>query len=295
MLEAEFSAPVGSRRAMPETRDVPDPILPLVRHSVWALLVLAGANGVYLYLLPGQAAAHYAWPVRPPATAAFMGAGYLAGLVAAYLAIFRVRHWRSVYALTPAFICLSVLLLAATLMHAARFKWGFALTWIWTAVYATIPIAAALLWRMQSRASRDDPARDPRTRTLRGISMAAGASLTAVALVLFVAPDAVLARWPWTLTDLTGRVLGGWYALSGTMLLTMGVGLRRWHETVVPLATVGTWTALILLLPALYGEIDTGGGPFWVWFLLHAALLALCIGALRTVRQVLRQPAQISP
>jgi len=279
---------------MAERRDVPDPILPLVRRSVWVLLVLAGANGVYLYLVPGEAATNYAWPVMPAATAAFMGAGYLAGLVAAYLAIFRVRHWRSVYALTPAFICLSVLLLAATLIHAGRFRWGFPLTWIWTAVYATIPIAAALLWRMQSQAARDDPVRDPRTRTLRGISLAAGASLTAVAVVLFAAPDDVLARWPWTLTDLTSRVLGGWYALSGTMLLTMAVGLRRRHETVVPFATVGAWTALIMLLPALHGEIDTRGGAFWAWFLLHAALLALCVGALLAARNVLREPAEAS-
>lgn len=280
---------------MGETRDVPDPILPLVRRAVWVLLVLAGANGAYLYLVPGQAAADYAWPVRPAATAAFMGAGYLAGLVAAYLAIFRVRLWRSVYALTPAFICLSVLLFAATLIHADRFRWSFPLTWMWTAVYATIPIAAALLWRMQSQASRDDPVHDPRTRTLRGISLAAGASLTAVALVLFAAPDDVLARWPWTLTDLTSRVLAGWYALSGTMLLTMALGLRRWHETVVPFATVGAWTALIMLLPAFYDEIDTGGGPFWAWFVLHAALLALCLGALLAVRRVLREPGQTSP
>ena len=277
---------------MAEAREAPDPILPLVRRSVWVLLVLAGANGVYLYLLPGQAAAHYAWPVKPPATAAFMGAGDLAGLVAAYLAIFRVRHWRSVHALVPAFIGLSVLLLAATLMHADRFRWTYPPTWIWTLVYAGIPLAATLLWRMQSRAARDDPAPDPRTRTLRLVSLAAGATLTAAAVVLFVAPDGLLARWPWTLTDLTSRVLGGWYALSATMLLVMGVGLRRRHETVVPLATVGTWTALIMLLAALRGEIDTRGGAFWAWLLLHAALLVVCIGGLLIARHVLRQPSE---
>jgi hypothetical protein len=279
---------------MAATRDAPDPILPLVRRSVWVLLVLAGANGVYLYLLPGQAATNYAWPVKPAATAAFMGAGYLAGLVAAYLAIFRARHWRSVYALVPAFIGLSVLLLAATLVHADRFRWSFPLTWMWTAVYAAIPIAATVLWRMQSQTSRDDPARDPRTRTLRGLAVAAGGILTAIALVLFVAPDGLLDRWPWTLTDLTARVLGGWYALSATMLLIMGVGLRRRHETVVPFATVGTWTALVMLLPAFHAEIDTRSGPFWAWFVLHAALLALCISALLTARQVLLRPSEAS-
>lgn len=142
-------------------RDEPDPVLPLVRRSVWALLILAGANGAYLYFFPSQAKAQYAWPVVPPATAAFMGAGYLAGLVAAYLAIFRARYWRSIYPLTPAFIGLSVLLLAATLIHADRFRWNFAPTWVWTAVYAAIPVVDAhrshqpRAWRLVCAQRRD--------------------------------------------------------------------------------------------------------------------------------------------
>lgn len=76
------------------------------------------------------------------------------------------------------------------------------------------------------------------------------------------------------------------------MLLIVGGGLRRWHEIVVPFATVATWTTLIMLLPAFYGEIDTAGGTFWVWFSLHAVLLVLCIGALAMALQALRQPGE---
>jgi drug/metabolite transporter superfamily protein YnfA len=272
--------------------DAPDPILPLVRTSVWALLILAAANGAYLYFFPSQAEPHYAWPVAPPATAAFMGAGYLAGLVAAYLTIFRARYWRSVYSLTPAFITLSLALLVATLIHADRFRWSFLPTWIWTAVYVGIPVAASLLWRLQARANRDRPTPDPRTRTLRGLALIAGAGVTTVGLVLFIAPDGLTDDWPWTLTDLTSRVLGGWYLLSGVLLLVVGTGLRRWHEFIVPFATVGTWTALIMLLPALYDEIDAGDGALAAWFALHATLLALCAYGLIRTRQATRQPGE---
>ncbi len=263
-----------------------------MRTSVWGLLVLAAANGAYLYFFPRQAEPHYAWPIVPPASAAFMGAGYLAGLVAAYLTIFRARYWRSVYSLTPAFIGLSVLLLAATLVHADRFRWDFALTWIWTAVYATIPVAATLLWRMQARAARDRPVRGPATRMLRGLALAGGVVVTAVAVMLFVALDGWIEDWPWMLTDLTSRVLGGWYLLSGVMLLVVGSGLCRWHEFIVPFATVATWTALIMLLPVFHDEVYTGDGVFAAWLGLHAALLLLCVYGLIRASQAMRQPGE---
>ena len=261
-----------------------------MRASVWALLIFAAANGAYLYFLPGQAESNYAWPILPPATAAFMGAGYLAGLVAAYLAIFRARYWRSVYSLAPAFIALSVLLLAVTLIHADRFRWGFPPTWIWTAVYAIIPIAAGLLWWMQSRANRDDPSSDPGTGILRRLSLLAGAVVTVLGLVLLIATDDFVEHWPWTLTALTSRVLGGWYVLSGVMLLVVGAGLRRWHEVIVPFATIGTWTALIMLLPAVHDEVDTGDAAFTAWFALHAALLTLCAYGLLRALRAMREP-----
>ena len=273
----------------------PDALLPLVRASVWALLILAAANGAYLFFFPSQAEAHYAWPILPPATAAFMGAGYLAGLLAAGLTILWARYWRSVYPLVPAFIALSVLLLAATLAHADRFRWDYPPTWIWTGVYAAIPVAAALLWRMQSRANRDAPVADPGTRSLRPPLLIAGAAVTLLGVVLFVADDGFLAHWPWMLTDLTSRVLGGWYVLSGVLLLVVGAGLRRWHEVVIPLATVGAWTALILLLPALYDELDTGDAAFAAWFGLHAALLALCVYALVRSLRAIREPGAFGP
>jgi len=194
--------------------------------------------------------------------------------------------------LAPAFIALSVLMLAATLIHADRFRWSYAPTFIWTAVYAAIPVGAVLLWRMQAQATRDRPAPDTRTRMLRGLALIAGAVLTTLGLVLFIAPDGFIEHWPWTLTDLTSRVLAGWYVLAGVVLLVVGAGLRRWHEFIVPFATVGTWTALIMLLPALYDEIDTDDAAFIAWFALHAALLVLCGSGLVKALQAMRQPGE---
>ena len=132
------------------------------RAGVVLLLVLAVANGAFLYLVPARAAGEYAWSINPPICAAFLGAGYLAGTVATALVVFGTRWWRSLRVLPLALAVLSVTLLAATLIHSDRFRWDYAPTWIWVAVYAGVPFALAYLWWEQERAALPEPPADPR-------------------------------------------------------------------------------------------------------------------------------------
>ena len=57
-------------------------VLGLTRAGIWVLAILAAANGLFLYFLPAQAETHYAWSIKPPVNAAFIGAGFLAGTLA---------------------------------------------------------------------------------------------------------------------------------------------------------------------------------------------------------------------
>ncbi len=63
----------------------PGRLLGVSRAGVVLLLVLAVANGAFLFGVPARADTDYAWVVGPPIDAAFMGAGYLAGVVATAL------------------------------------------------------------------------------------------------------------------------------------------------------------------------------------------------------------------
>ena len=138
------------------------------RAAVGVLLVLAILNAAFLYFLPARAATGYAWAIRPPISAAFLGAGYLAGVVATALAVLAARRWRSIQPLAVALVTLSVGLLAATLLHTDRFRWGYPPTWVWTGVYALAPIGVVILARRQ-RANTIRPAiADPGLRLLRG-------------------------------------------------------------------------------------------------------------------------------
>ena len=103
------SRDAGTDRAEPSRR-----VLGVTRVGVFSLLVLAAANGLFLYLVPGRAELDYAWAIGPPINAAFIGAGFLAGCVATALVVFRARSWRSLRILPLPLGVLATTLLGAT-------------------------------------------------------------------------------------------------------------------------------------------------------------------------------------
>jgi len=266
-------------------------MLPAVRVGLALLFVLAILNGGFLLFLPSMAKTDYAWAISPAASAAFMGAGYVAGAVGTGLAVFTARRWGSVRALVPGFCGLGVVAFAATLIHQEKFRWDYAPTWGWAVVYATLPFGAAALVWMQSREAGEKPARgrDESLRPLVVASYVLGAITVAAAVALFIAPEWLLADWPWKLTPLIARVFAAWYVLAGVTLLVAALQAARPYERPIPYGTLAIWSALLLLVPLLHAD-DVAASPLLVpWLLLHVAMLALCAvtvaAALRSMRR----------
>jgi hypothetical protein len=256
------------------------------------VLVLAIANGGFLFLLPARAEPDYAWPIAPPVSAAFMGAGYLAGFVAAALSL-RARHWRSMHSLVWPLVILSLGLLFATLVHADRFRWEEPPAWLWTIVYAMIPPLGAYLWIRQVRVRSATPPADPRLRWPRRLSWPLGALFVILGVLLLVAPGSVIDGWPWTLTPLLGRAFGSWYLLMGTLLLFAAATVARPHEAPIPHATVATWSALTLLLPLLHDDsVRSSGGRLALGVVVHALALAVSLGSLALALILMRRDAE---
>jgi hypothetical protein len=253
-------------------------VLRLTRAGIWILLVLAAANGVFLYCLPALADTEYAWSIKPPVNAAFIGAGFLAGTVATGLVLAYASRWRTFSTLPPALWVLASTLLAATIIHGDRFRWGYPPTWVWGLVYAGVPLAVPFLVARQRRVADAEPAADPHLRAIRALSAIVAAPLLAGALVLFFAPVELGEHWPWAVTPLLARAVAAWYALFGTMLLSCAVGLRRPAEAIIPFATLAAWAVLLLALPLLYPDDVNGAG---LWIALMLALLGLSAFALR--------------
>ena len=160
------TASMQSHRARPQANgDERGRVLPLTRAGIWVLLVLAALNGLFLYFVPAQAETHYAWSIKPSVNAAFIGAGFLAGTVATGLVLAYATRWRSFSTLPIALWVLATTLLAATIIHNDRFKFDYAPTWVWTFVYAAVPIAIPFLVappeRERRRGARPGPEAHP--------------------------------------------------------------------------------------------------------------------------------------
>ncbi len=279
LIDAEVADPaVPPRPAAPADPAPAGRVLGLTRAGVWVLLLLAAANGLFLYLFGARADTDYAWSITPAVNAAFIGAGFLAGTLATGLVLRFATRWRSFSLLPPALWVLATSLFAATIIHADRFRWDYPPTWVWTLVYAGVPLAIPVLVARQRRQAAPPAVADPAVLGLRVLSGIAGAALVAGAVALYVAPVELGAHWPWALTPLLARAVAAWYALFGTMLLTFALAQRRRCEGLIGHATLAAWSVLLLALPLLRPD-DVSGRPGW--YAVMVMLLALALYGLK--------------
>lgn len=192
-----------------------------LRPGMRSLLVIAGVlvllAGVQLVIFTERTATHFAWTIQPPLTAAFLGSAYWAAAAFEWSAA-RARAWADARIAVPAVFVFTVLTLVATLLHLDKFHFGSsfgaatqAVTWIWLAIYAVVPVLMVVLWvRQQSAPGIDPPRTHPYPTWLRVLVGAQAALLLVVGAGLFIGPAHTGSWWPWTLTPLTSRAVGAW-------------------------------------------------------------------------------------
>jgi hypothetical protein len=247
----------------------------LVLYGAGALAVIAGP---VLFFFPSDTGSYFAWKIGNPLTPNFMGANYLAGAGAVWAAL--INRWSVARVIMPAIITFGVTQLVATLLHLDILDWSHPVAFAWLIVYIVSPIGAIWVYVLEERRWRREgeegrPIPSPARMILLGFAVASGVT----GLALFIAPTHVGDIWPWSLTPLTGRVIGGWY-LSGAALQWM-LSRTRDVETarVGLLATIGV-TAL-QLLGALLNN-DHFDGPSWAVALYvgYSAVLGLVAAAI---------------
>jgi hypothetical protein len=174
-----------------------------------------------LYVLSAHTDAYFAWTIKPPLTAAFLGAGYAAGLVLVVLGL-RAGAWAQARIAVVTVAVFSTLTLVATLLHLDKFHFeaGGAIArfaaWFWLAVYVVVPVALVVLGLRQERAQGTDPARrDPVPAWLAGAFALQGLVMLGVGAALYIAPSTARTLWPWTLTPLTARAVAAWLIAFG--------------------------------------------------------------------------------
>ncbi|HEV7654934.1 MAG TPA: hypothetical protein VGP36_09410 [Mycobacteriales bacterium] len=191
--------------------------------GVFVVLTALATN--QLYVLSAHTDAYFAWTIKPPLTAAFLGAGYAAGCVLVVLGL-RSTAWAHARIPVVTVAVFATLTLVATLLHLDKFHFGadgtiarFA-AWFWLAVYVVVPVALTALTVRQQRASGPDPdRRHPVPAWLAAAFGVQGLVMLVTGVVLFVAPSTATTLWPWTLTPLTARVVAAWLVAFGVAAL----------------------------------------------------------------------------
>ena len=259
-------------------------------------LAVTVGTGAGLFLAPSSAGESFAWTIRVAPTAAFIGAGYLAGAALGLALVLRDGSWpRSRIVLVTAFTLVTTNLIA-TLRFADDFHLAsgstrqVATAWIWLVVYVALPPAVlAVFVAHERRGGRATWVVEAPLRTAVKIAFAATAIvLGVVGLWLFLAPEGALAqRWPWHLTPVSAAIVGTW-PLTFAVTFAWTLVERDWRRVRIAVLPGIAIAACDLFSAARLSDDLTGSTTSIVLYV--AALLAL-IAVLGGAALVQRQPA----
>ncbi len=228
----------------------------LVLILVVPVLVLAF---LILYVFPDQYGHRFAWKIQPHMTSLLIGSGYLGG---AYMFVFAIfgRRWHRVAAAFPPVTSFTVAMLLVTFLHWERFDLRHFPFQLWLILYIVTPFLIPYLLGKNRVTDTGKPEPDDVEVPVfvRRAFLWFGIAAMLWAVVMFLFPQFVIELWPWKLSPLTARVLGGWFSLLGVGGLYTSRD-RRWSAWRVPLQSITLWASLVLI-GALMNPGDFAGG-----------------------------------
>ena len=184
------------------------------------VLPLLFIAGIQLFVLTEQTDIYFAWTIALPLTAAFMGSGYWAALIGAYMSLRqKASIWIRITGLTS--IAATGLLGIATFLHLDKFHLNSPalltrfVTWVWIIVYIVTPVILSWLWFVQGRSTDDSMGANPLPAWVRTGYMIQALFTLLAGIILFLVPNSIITFWPWALTPLTARAIGAWLTAFG--------------------------------------------------------------------------------
>lgn len=250
----------------------------------WMLLaasILVLITGVQLFVLSEATDQFFAWTIKPPLTAAFLGAAYWAVCATEVLAS-RRRVWAEARIAVPAVLTFTGLTLVVTLLHLDRFHLvhpdpiARIAAWAWLLVYALVPLLLIVLLVRQVRAPGEDPPRKlPLGGWVRAVLVIHAVLLLPVGIALLLVPQAAAGLWFWPLTPLTGRAIGAWLVGLGVAAIHATwendwVRVRAGTMTYVALGALG-----LVVLARYPTDVDWTRPAVWIYI---AVLLSMFLG-----------------
>ena len=218
---------------------------PFTRYSFLPLALVTAVFGPLLVFLPGSNDDYWAWPIRPDMSAVWVGAGYTFGAVAISTMLLRGR-WNESIVPVMATWPFSIVMLLATIVHNDRFFTDTPNYYVWLAIYLYLPIALPLMFLLNYRR---DPGPSPSEVFLSGwircLLTVIGLAIALYSLLLVASTKTAMGAWPWQLSPLMAKVVGGWLLFIATgAILTVLEARYVAYRTYFPI--VGFWFALLL-------------------------------------------------
>jgi membrane protein CcdC involved in cytochrome C biogenesis len=195
------------------------PVTPRLRLTLDVFAGLALIAGALLFFGATRTDAWWSWTIKPPLTAATLGAFYWAAFVL-ILSAARSETWAEARPAAYPVAVIAVLLLVVTLYHLDRFDLDSLFGVFWLVAYALVP--PLLVWALadQVRAPGDDARPTQRLpRRLRALLIFEGVAMLAAGAVLLFSAGLADDLWPWALSPLTSRAIGCFFSGVGLTAL----------------------------------------------------------------------------
>jgi hypothetical protein len=261
----------------------PDAVRPELKSIGILIFVVLVTAAVLLYVFAADAGRKtdsllqpggFAWPVKPAMTAMFMGSCYGAGAYFFYRVSFG-RSWHAVAAYFPGIAAFAWLMGISTFLHWDTFNHGHVAFFAWLSLYVTTPLLVPLLYVRNRSADHGSPNVGEAVvpSPLRALVAVGGATLLAIALLMYLAPSAAIDVAPWKLTPLTSRVIAAFLSASGIAAVLLSRD-RRWSAWKVFVRSAVLASAL-LLVAALraWDEFDTANALAYGFLAATGALI----------------------
>ncbi len=265
-------------------------VTPLTRELRMLLSMFAGlalVAGFLLFPLAQETDRFFSWTIKPPLTAAFMGAAYWAAFVLIGWAA-RAGTWELARPALVPVTTIAVLLLVATLVHLDKFDMDSIFGWFWLVVYCSVPpVLAVLVWAQARLPAGPAPPGRPIPAPLRATLLLQAVVMGGLGAVMYVEPSTAGDLWPWALTPLTARAVSAF--LIG---FAAAAAYAAWDNRLMPFAgaayAYAVLGALELLAAAVFsGDLD-GGARTALYVAFTVTVLAVGVAGSLAVRRVQR-------
>jgi hypothetical protein len=228
-----------------------------------AVGLLALWVGSWGYFIPDKVDKAIPWLV-PPLHARFLGAMYLSG-TAFMIGGILAQYYAEVKVMIRTILIWTGMLFVVSLFYLGEFDYSRPQVWIWFGAYIIYPLIALwLIWKDRGLHERLDGSSLP--GWVRSYLLAQGVFVSALALILLLAPDFMVGVWPWKITRLLAQIYSAPFLAYGISSL-MTSRLQTWAEVRIVVTATFVFVLGVLVASLIHIALFTFRNiSTWIWF-----------------------------